>query len=126
MEVSALFSMGIKGFLDKAVLNPNLDVGIHFAFDGASRGNPGLGSLGLAAWWGWWSDGFFHEGGLILQCGKRLGRATNNAAEAFAVARSVNESLHLLLNLNGELLRQTGRPQRGNRGNLWSRLSNVE
>ena len=57
------------------------DIGLLFAFDGASRGNPGLASLGVSAWWGTWIFDEFREGGVIFRCGRRLGKTTNNARQ---------------------------------------------
>ena len=72
------------------------DIGILFAFDGASRGNPGEAALGVCAWWGSWSPQQFHVHGMILRKGLALGRRTNNYAEARGMAMALKEALRML------------------------------
>ena len=96
-----------------------LEVGLLVAFDGASRGNPVPASLGVSVWWRSWSAEGFMEGGLLLQVGRRIGKASNNIAEANALARATKELLHLVLNLAWYL---STRSKVEIQGNPWSRL----
>ena len=65
-----------------------------FAFDGASRGNPGDASYGSCGWWGTWGTGGFDEKGLLFQRGHRLGTQTNNVAEVRGLAFAAKAMLH--------------------------------
>jgi ribonuclease HI len=71
------------------------EIGLMFAFDGASRGNPGKASQGNCAWWGAWQHGCFHEEGLLFRRGRNLGRQTNNFAEVRGLTFAVKAALHL-------------------------------
>ena len=68
-------------FAEHLLSSSHDQVGLVFAFDGASRGNPGDASCGSCGWWGTWGTGGFDEKGLLFQRGHRLGTQTNNVAE---------------------------------------------
>ena len=90
----------------------DIEVGLLFSFEGASRGNPGQASFGVGGWWGTWSDGGFQEHGAIMWRGAELGISTNNVAEAQGMAAAVREAviLHfeLLEMLAGQAQRSVG------------------
>ena len=81
--------------------------GLLFAFDGASRGNPGEAALGISAWWGSWADGSFNERGLLVRRGDQLGIATNNIAEAAGMATALREAVRWHFEVAEELARCT-------------------
>jgi ribonuclease HI len=81
------------------------EIGLLFAFDGASRGNPGLASFGVCAWWGTWADEGFCESGALLRRGLQIGTATNNMAEAEAMAAAIREAVRWHFEVLGELCR---------------------
>ena len=68
--------------IDALARESGRDFMVLWAFDGASRGNPGDASFGVCAWWGEWSRNSFQQGGLIFSQGATIGKAGNNVAEA--------------------------------------------
>jgi len=95
-------------------------VGVLFAFDGASRGNPGDAALGTCAWWGGWSDGSFSERGLLMRRGDRLGVATNNYAEAAAMSTALREAVRWHFEVSEELARLTRSTRQAGRAFEWT------
>ena len=93
----------------KAILDPSMrtSVGVLFSFDGASRGNPGKSALGQCAWWGIWSSTEFHPKEMLMQHGINIGLGTNNLAESWALAYTVQQALSWFFGICNELAAYT-------------------
>jgi len=81
-------------FLNALAEDDHHNIGLLFSFDGAARGNPGLSSSGVCAWWGLFIHDSFLSKGLLVQRGAKLGVATNNEAEAHGLATALKMLLH--------------------------------
>ena len=83
----------IEQFLKAVAEDTNHQVGLACSFDGASRSNPGKAAEGNCMWWGTWQDSHFVEGVLLMNRGRRIGKQTNNIAEARSMAFAVKAAL---------------------------------
>ena len=83
----------VEDFLSKLSLPDVVSIGLLFSFDGAARGNPGVSSSGVCAWWGYFYSGTFKSKGLLMQRGTRLGIGTNNTSEAHGLASELKSCL---------------------------------
>ena len=113
-DAAANWALDHKSFMDVRVHEVQLffnhcasqdvkNCGMLFSFDGASRGNPGLSSSGVCAWWGLWAHGTFQSRGLLLQRGTNLGNGSNNSAEAHGLASCFKTALRFLFWVTGHL-----------------------
>ena len=92
--------LALQNFVRRLSLEMGTDqYGLLVAFDGASCGNSGPASIGVCLWWGSWSAEGFSELGAIACVGRRLGRSTNNVAEATAMRQSMKQLLRTVLHV---------------------------